>query len=254
MILIGTSGFSYTDWIGPFYPSSLKKQDFLLFYSQHFKACELNFSYYRIPTAQSLERMAEKTEGQVEFVVKANQEMTHARKDNNSAFQHFNSALQPLIERQLMGAVLAQFPYSFHHTPANIDYLRRFREQMQDIPLVIEFRNHQWVRESTFALLRELGCGFCSVDEPQLKGLMPPVAVATSEIGYVRFHGRNRKKWWQHDTPAERYEYLYSRQELQEWVPRIRAIEKITRKVYVFTNNHPRGQAVQNAKQLQELL
>lgn len=254
MILIGTSGFSYADWVGQFYPESLPKKDFLTYYSQHFQTCELNFSYYRLPTAQSLERMIEKSGGQVEFVVKANKEMTHERGGNHQIFHDFNEALVPLIEQNLLGCVLAQFPYSFHYKPQNIDYIKRMRELMGDVPLVIEFRNHKWVKEATFTLLKQIDCGFCCVDEPRVEGLLPPVAVATSPIGYVRFHGRNREKWWQHDDPSERYDYFYAEAELQEWVPKIHSLEKITDKVYVFTNNHPQGKAVQNAKHLQHLL
>ena len=254
MILVGTSGFSYDDWGGPFYPESLPKQDWLAYYSQHFRTCELNFSYYRVPTAPSLERMAEKSGGRVEFVVKANQEMTHVREDNAKVFEAFNRALVPLTERKLLGCVLAQFPYSFHCKQENLDYLKRFQEQMGDIPVVVEFRNRQWIKEATFKLLREIDCGFCCVDEPQLKGLLPPVAVATAHIGYVRFHGRNREKWWEHADPAERYDYLYSEAELREWLPKIRALEEHTAKVYVFTNNHRKGKAVQNAQQLNIML
>ena len=254
MILIGTSGFSYNDWIGPFYPPSLSKQDFLAYYSQHFRTCELNFSYYRVPTAHSLERMTEKSEGRVEFVIKANQEMTHVRGENAGVFEAFKKALIPLIERELLGCVLAQFPYSFHCHQENIEYLKRFKERMGDIPLVIEFRNRKWVKQTTFTLLKSIECGFCCVDEPQLPGLLPPVAVATSKIGYVRLHGRNREKWWEHDKPVERYNYLYAEHELQEWVPKVHALEKITEKVYVFTNNHPNGKAVQNARRLKEIL
>jgi uncharacterized protein YecE (DUF72 family) len=254
MILIGASGFSYDDWVGPFYPESLPKQDWLTYYSQHFRACELNFSYYRVPTAKSLEQMAEKSGGRVEFVVKANQEMTHVREDNAQVFASFNNALIPLTEQKLLGGVLAQFPYSFHNTQDNRAYLKRFKEQMGNIPVVVEFRNCRWINEATFKLLRELGCGFCCVDEPLLKGLLPPVAVVTSDIGYVRFHGRNQEKWWEHDDPAERYDYLYTEAELQEWIPKIQALEKHSKKVYVFTNNHRKGKAVQNAKQLQLML
>ncbi len=250
MILIGTSGYSYADWVGPFYPQGLKKGAFLDFYRQHFRACELNFSYYRVPTAQSLERMADKSESAVIFVVKANQAMTHDRQDNAQVFADFLDALKPLDERQVLGGVLAQFPYSFHKTPANIDYVKRMKELMKDVPVVVEFRNAQWIRQATFSLLKELNVGFCCVDEPQLKGLLPPLAVATSDIGYVRFHGRNREKWWNHDDQAERYDYLYTDEELQEWVPRIKTLTKRSGKVFVFTNNHRNGQAVQNAKQL----
>ena len=254
MILVGTSGFSYADWVGPFYPKSLPKQDFLVYYSRHFHTCELNFSYYRLPTAQSLERMADKSGGNVEFVVKANREMTHVREENRQVFNAFNEALVPLHERHLLGCVLAQFPYSFHYNYKNIDYVRRFKEFIGETTLVVEFRNRQWIKEATFKLLKSIDCGFCCADEPQLQGLLPPVAVATSRIGYVRFHGRNRKKWWKHEEPAERYNYLYSESELQEWVPKIHALEHVTEKVYVFTNNHPNGKAVQNAAQLKEML
>jgi uncharacterized protein YecE (DUF72 family) len=254
MIFIGTSGFSYADWVGPFYPQGLKKEDFLAYYRQHFRACELNFSYYRVPNAHTLERMADKSENAVKFVVKANQEMTHVRKENSQVFTAFLDALKPLQERQVLGGVLAQFPYAFHNTSDNRQYLREFKKQMPDIPVVVEFRNKRWIKEATFQLLKDLDLGFCCVDEPQLKGLLPPLAVATSAIGYVRFHGRNRDKWWQHDDPAERYDYLYSEEELQEWVPRINTLAKRTQDVFVFTNNHRYGKAVQNAKQLCMLL
>ena len=254
MIRVGTSGFSYADWVGPFYPASLGNQDFLNYYSRHFETCELNFSYYRLPTAQSLARMLEKSEGRVDFVVKANKGMTHERRDNRQTFTDFREALQPLLEADKCGCVLAQFPFSFHATQENLDYLKIFREWMLDVPLVIEFRNHQWIKQANFDMLKTLNCGFCCVDEPDLKGLLPPLAVATSPIGYIRFHGRNKDKWWQHDEPAERYDYLYSDAELLEWLPKIRAIKEITEKVYVFMNNHPKGKAVQNAKRLRQLL
>lgn len=253
MILIGTSGFSYKDWVGQFYPESVKKEDFLEYYSQHFSVCELNFSYYRVPTAQSLERMAEKSGGEVEFTIKANQEMTHVREENTQVFESFKQALTPLRERHLLGCVLAQFPYSFHQNQQNRDYLKNFKEHMRDVPVVVEFRNQKWIKQATFELLKQLDFGFCCVDEPKLKGLISSVAVATSDIGYVRFHGRNQEKWWKHATPAERYEYLYTEDELKEWIPKIRALEKAAKKVYVFTNNHPNGHAVQNAKQLKDL-
>ena len=254
MIRVGTSGFSYADWVGPFYPASISKQDFLSYYSRHFETCELNFSYYRIPTAQTLARMLEKSGGQIDFVVKAHKSMTHERKDNRQTFFDFHEALHPLIEAEKCGCVLAQFPYSFHATQENLDYLKIFKEWMKEVPLVVEFRNRQWIKQANFDLLRELDCGFCCVDEPALKGLLPQLAVATSQTGYVRFHGRNREKWWRHNDPAERYEYVYSDAELQEWVPKIHALDRITETVYVFMNNHPQGKAVQNAKRLQQLL
>lgn len=254
MILIGTSGYSYADWVGPFYPQGMKKDEFLGYYARHFCACELNFSYYRVPTAQILERMADTSGNAVTFVVKANREMTHARQENAQVFADFLDALKPLQERGILGGVLAQFPYAFHKHSANVDYLKYVKGQMGDVPTVVEFRNREWVKQATFRLLQELNMGFCCVDEPPLKGLLPPLAVVTSGIGYVRFHGRNRQKWWQHDDPAERYDYDYSDAELQEWVPRIRMLAQHSARVFVFTNNHRHGQAVTNAKRLNTLL
>lgn len=254
MILIGTSGFSYADWIGPFYPPGLKSDEFLDYYRQHFRACELNFSYYRVPTAQALERMAEKSQNSVMFVVKAHQDMTHVRQENAQVFADFSEALKPLRERQILGGVLAQFPFSFHNTPPNREYLKRLKTLLADVSVVVEFRSTDWIKQATFSLLKELGLGFCCVDEPPLKGLLPPLAVATSDIGYVRFHGRNCEKWWRHADQAERYDYVYTEDELQEWVPRIRMLAQHSRCVFVFMNNHRHGQAVHNAKQLCALL
>lgn len=253
MILVGTSGFHYADWVGAFYPPTLPKEEWLAYYGQHFRACELNFSYYRVPTAQTFVKMLEQTGGRVHFVVKAHQEMTHERGNNTAVFAAFIEALRPLREAGVFGGVLAQFPFSFHATPANSAYLECFRERMGDIPLIIEFRNHRWVREATFSLLKRLNCGFCCVDEPRLEGLMPPLAVATSDIGYVRFHGRNQEAWWQPDAPEERYRYRYAEAELAEWMPKIRTLRQKTSRVYLFMNNHPQGHAVENAKQLERL-
>lgn len=122
------------------------------------------------------------------------------------------------------------------------------------MPTVVEFRNSAWISEDTFALLKDLGLGFCSVDEPRLKGLIPPVAAATSAIGYVRFHGRNAAKWFKHDQAYERYDYLYSEEELNEWIPKVKDIESKTVQTYVFFNNHYQGKSVRNAMMFAKLL
>ena len=154
----------------------------------------------------------------------------------------------------MLGCILAQFPWSFRRTPDNQEYLRRFRDALPEMPVVVEFRNAEWVDEATLDQLRGLGMGYCCVDEPRLKGLVPPVAAATSPVGYVRFHGRNAQKWWKHDEAWERYNYLYSAAELQEWVPKIGEVAQQTEKTYVFFNNHYEGKAGQNARELADLL
>ena len=254
MIYIGTSGFSYKDWVGPYYPTALPKTEWLSYYAREFHACEINFTYYRLPDVRTLAAMADKTPEGFLFTVKASKELTHERESNAQAFAQFVHALQPLLERGKLGCVLAQFPYSFHPGKKSRDYLRAFRELMVDLPVVIEFRNARWLSAETFALLRENDLGFCCVDEPRLKGLIPPIAEATSKVAYVRFHGRNAQKWWHHNKAWERYDYTYSREELAEGVPKIKELDAQAEDTFVFANNHWRAQAVDTARQLRLLL
>ena len=254
MVYLGTSGFSYDDWIGPYYPADLKKTEWLSFYAREFDTVELNSSFYGVPTPFSLERMAQKTPDGFLFAVKAHQDMTHKREDNEAVFAQFSAALQPLIEQGKFGCVLAQFPSSFHNVPESVQYLRRFRERMGDLETVVEVRNRDWLTDETFALLRELRFGFCCVDEPRFATLMPPVAEVTSDVAYVRFHGRNAKKWWTHKEAWERYDYTYPPEELQEWAPKLRDLAAKSKRLFVFANNHYRGQAIDTARQLKLIL
>jgi uncharacterized protein YecE (DUF72 family) len=254
MIYIGTSGFSYDDWVGPYYPDTLDKKEWLAFYAREFNALEINFTYYRMPNARTLAGMARKVPAGFLFTVKTPQEMTHTRAADAALFDQFVGALQPVIETKKFGAVLAQFPSSFHNTKENVDYLKRFGEHLRDLPTVVEFRNVQWLTEETFAFLREQSLGFCCVDEPRLKGLLPPIAEATSNVAYVRFHGRNAAKWWQHEQAYERYDYTYSREELGEWTPKIEKLNQAAETVFVFANNHFRAQGIDTARQLRLML
>ncbi len=254
MIYVGTSGFSYDDWVGPYYPEGLEKKDWLVFYAKEFKTLEINFTYYRMPGARSLAQMAQKVPDDFVFTVKATKEMTHTREADPALFETFVTALEPLRQANKFGAVLAQFPSSFHNTPENRDYLKTFRKHWQTVPVVVEFRNADWLTEETFALLREENLGFCSVDEPRLKGLLPPLARATAAIAYVRFHGRNAEKWWQHERAYERYDYTYKPEELREWMPKIEQLNQEADKTYVFANNHYLGQGIETARQLKLML
>ena len=253
-ILIGTSGFSYEDWRGFFYPEDLPKREMLAYYAEHFPTVEVNATYYSMPSPATFAQMARKVPSGFQFVVKANKEMTHAEEFLPEPFAAFRAAMEPLVERGMLGCVLGQFPWSFKATPPNREALKQFRAALPDLPVVIEFRNSGWVSEETFTLLRDLEVGFCCVDEPRLKGLMPPVVKATSPIGYVRFHGRNAAKWWQHEQAYERYDYLYTEDELSEWVPKIQDLAEETERTYLFFNNHYEGKAGQNAQMLARLL
>jgi len=260
MILVGTSGFSYKDWVGVLYPESIKSAEMLEFYATIFPCVELNFTYYQMPGRRTIEGLVRKVPDDFEFCVKANKIMTHEIDTDNDpdllkkTFSNFMEALKPMTTRGILGCVLAQFPWSFRKTASNIEYVLRFKELLPDIPVVAEFRNAQWITDETFNLLRSYNVAFCAVDEPKLPGLVPPVAEATSDLGYVRFHGRNAKKWWKHSTPGERYDYLYSEAELKEWIPKILQVSDKTGKTYVFFNNCHSGQAAENARMLQAML
>jgi len=254
-IYVGTSGYSYDDWVGPFYPANLPPSERLSFYAREFRATELNFTYYRMPNVWTMQRIAAKVPPGFLFTVKAPGELTHERaKDNQVAFQTFRNILRPLQEGNKFGCVLIQFPFSFHATAQNRAYLEFCREQLSDLPVVVEFRNAGWIEPETFEWLRRWQLGFCCVDQPKLEGLVPPIAEATGPVAYVRFHGRNYQKWWKHEEAWERYDYTYAREELEEWVPKIQQLDRATERVFVFANNHWQGQAVDTARQLKLLL
>lgn len=254
MIYLGTSGFSYDDWVGAFYPAGMPKREWLVYYAREFNSCEVNSTFYALPKPSTLKAMSEKTGEGFLFSVKANQQMTHQREDNAAVFKTFCQMLEPVISAGKLGCVLAQFPYSFRLNQRNWDYLRWVREQLGELPVVVELRNAGWLRSEVFDWLHQLDLGFCCVDEPPLPNLLPPIAEATSDIGYVRFHGRNSAKWWQHEHAYERYDYSYTPQELGEWVPRIRKLDSMVERTFVFANNHWRGQAVSTIRQLRLML
>jgi uncharacterized protein YecE (DUF72 family) len=252
MIRIGTSGFSYQDWVGPVYPPKMPEKEWLTYYTSLFSTVELNVTFYRLPTARNMDAWLRKTPDDFRFTVKAFRGLTHEREQPD--FAAFSLSIRPLAEAGKLGCVLAQFPNSFHPTPENKEYLKTFRAGLKEYPLIAEFRHSAWAKPETLEMLRDLSVGYCCVDEPTLKGLMPPLAVATSPVGYIRFHGRNAAHWYDHADPAERYDYEYKSDELEEWVPKIRQVEDETEVTYVYFNNHPHGHGVAGARVLGKLL
>jgi len=258
MIKIGTSGYAFTDWIGTVYPANVKKEDMLSFYETElgFNTVELNYTYYALPSQKAIAGISRKTSANFEFAVKANKAMTHdlidkfsgKTIDNSEIFKKFRYSLEPLINESKLSCVLAQFPYSFHFSNGGVEYLERFRELMRDVPLVFEFRNMGWHNTETLKYLLNLGVGYCVVDEPKLKGLMPFNPVETSDLGYFRFHGRNAN-WF--DAPLSvRYDYFYSEKELKSFIEPIKIVEKNTKKTLAFFNNCHAGSAAKNAIQM----
>jgi uncharacterized protein YecE (DUF72 family) len=252
MIRLGTSGFSYDDWVGAFYPPDLPKREWLAFYARQFDTVELNVTYYRIPDRRTVMGWIDRTPGDFLFSVKAFGGLTHERQAPD--FAAFLESVEPLRQAGKLGCLLAQFPYSFAPTTKNWDYLERLREGLADHRVVVEFRQQGWVQDSTFERLTRLGLGFCCVDEPRLDGLMPPVARATAPVGYVRFHGRNARKWWEHEQAWERYDYTYPAEELREWVPRLQQLERESEVVLVYANNHYRSQSVDTLRALRAMM
>ena len=254
MFYCGTSGFSYDDWAGTYYPEKLPRRNWLSYYSQEFNALELNTTYYALPGEVMVESLVKKTADGFLFAVKANQDMTHNRTGAEDTSKKFCDMLQPLLDAHKLGCVLAQFPNSFNCSDINREFLKRFRQWMKDLPLVIEFRNAGWVNERTFSWLKDNNVGYCCVDEPDLPGLLPPLSEVTGDIGYIRFHGRNVAKWWHHEFAWERYDYTYKNEELAEWIPRIAEISRAARNTFIFANNHWRSQAVDTIRQVRSML
>jgi uncharacterized protein YecE (DUF72 family) len=251
-VVIGTSGYSFDDWEGNFYPPGLPKGKRLDFYKDHFKATEINSTYYRIPHAAVFYNIAKKVGEDFEFMVKTHRSFTHDRKDLKENTENFNDSLKPLVESGKLRGLMAQFPYSFKYNPRNLDYIRKGRELFGEIPFFVEFRHAGWDRPEVYEALRSDGIGFCCVDEPALSGLFPPKVEATTNTGYVRLHGRNAANWW--GGKGDRYDYLYSDDELKEWKKRIENLRDRTDKIYLFFNNCHLGQAVRNARMFMELL
>ncbi len=195
-IVVGTSGYSFADWVGPFYPPGTRSGDFLAFYARHFEVVEVNSTYYRIPTPRVMALMEQKTPPGFRFVVKLNQAMTHEGAREPALYREFLGALEPLKDAGKYDGLLAQFPWAFRHGPEALAHLGALRERLPGEPLFVEFRHDSWNRPDLGPWLRERRLGFCAVDEPRLKGLMPPVTMVTTEDAYVRFHGRNARNWW----------------------------------------------------------
>jgi uncharacterized protein YecE (DUF72 family) len=251
-IRIGTSGYSFADWIGTFYAAGTPRNLMLDEYVRHFDVVEINSSYYRVPDARMFERMERKTPPGFEFVVKLYKGMTHEIDDDPTVYQSFTDAIAPFKDAGKFVGYLAQFPWKFRNSPEARAHLETLREGLGSEPLFVEFRHDSWVVPGTFDFLRAREIGYCSVDEPNLKGLVPPFVEATTDAGYVRLHGRNARNWW--GKGGDRYDYDYSREELSEWSDKLLSLEEKAKKVYAFFNNCHAGHAARNAELMIEML
>ncbi len=250
---VGTSGYSYEDWKGMFYPQNLQSRDFLKHYSTFFDCVEIDSTYYRIPSPFMMEALARKVPSSFRFTVKTPSTFTHSREKFLDTLEPFRKATALMIRRGMLTCYLAQFPSSFAYSRENLEYMQEMAGSL-DAPLCVEFRKREWQKDEVYEYLREKGIGYVNVDAPRFENLPVPSSVATSEVGYVRFHGRNAAKWWHHEQAYERYDYTYATAELEEWVPRIRQVQERTEVTYILFNNHYRGQSIDAANRLKRLL
>ena len=252
-VRLGTSGYSFRDWVGPFYPEGTPASEYLPLYARHFDSVEVNSTYYGIPHPRVMEQMARKTPDGFHFVVKLNKAMTHESSTDAKLYRDFLDILEPLKAAGKYDGLLGQFPWGFKRDADHERHLVAIRELLVDEPLHVEFRHDSWLTPELKPWLEQYQLGYCVVDEPRLEGLLPPVALVTTEDAYVRMHGRNAKSWWQGDR-SSRYDYDYSQRELEEWITRIQELAQQARRTYLFFNNCHAGQAARNAKLMQELL
>lgn len=249
---IGTSGYSFPDWVGAYYPERTARGKMFDRYVQDFDTVEINSTYYGIPHPRVFANMVRKTPAEFDFIVKTHGSFTHERDQSDINIPKLLDAIAPLGETGKLKGLLAQFPYSFHYSLGNLDYVLDKSSRLSGIPLFVEFRHDSWLRPEVKETLRREGIGYSNVDEPQLPHLLPPETAATTATGYVRLHGRNAAQWW--EGGGERYNYSYTDDQLREWVERLDKLREQTERIYVFFNNCHLGQAVRDAHRFMELL
>ena len=278
-IRIGTSGWSYPSgkgtWNGIFYPvaagrktPSGTKFDDLAFYAEHFDTVEINSTFYRVPTPATTQSWARRTPRDFEFSLKLFQKFTHPDMFEKATganpwdlgdkdVDEFRAAIDPIASARKLGALLAQFPASFKLDENTRGYLEWLLEKFRDYQVAVELRHRSWSDgpEETLALLGEYGAAWTQIDEPKFRfsvrqDLLPNVKT----FYYLRLHGRNAAQWWQHDKSEDRYNYLYSPEELKPISQAVKTASREVRKAYLYANNHFSAKSVANAAILKHQL
>jgi uncharacterized protein YecE (DUF72 family) len=256
-VRVGPAGWSYKDWIGIVYPRR-KPPHFheATFLANYFETIELNVTFYRPVLAETAKDWIERVSHNPNFVFTAKlwQEFTHNRQLNAENERIVRPAMEVLRDGGKLGALLAQFPWSFKNTKETITYLDKLIGRFRDFPLVIEVRHSSWDKPGFYSWLAERSVGFCNIDQPIIGRSLKPDERATSPVGYVRLHGRNYNEWFRERADGElseqRYNYLYSDEELEPWLERIRKLEGNASAIYIILNNHPDAKALVNAFQI----
>jgi uncharacterized protein YecE (DUF72 family) len=268
-IKIGVAGWSYKDWQGIVYPPALKANARVEYLAQFLNLIEINTSFYghiKPAVGKAWCRMAASVNPGFVFTAKLNRAFTHspvavveptsaktirpADSDERDAKAGYDS----LAAEGMLGALLAQFPISFKCTEENRAYIEDLVRRFRSYPLVLEIRHTSWNEPEVLAWIQGLQVGLCNIDQPLLGRAIRPATHATSVVGYIRLHGRNYKQWFAETNVRDRYDYLYSTQELAKWKDRALEVAGKTETTYVVANNHNLGKAAVNALELMAML
>jgi uncharacterized protein YecE (DUF72 family) len=276
-IRIGTCSWADESLVKYWYPKGVRSgEERLRYYAEHFDTVEANSTYYRLPDEQMVANWAERVPDGFVMHVKAFGMMTRhpvkadvlppelrdgAPVDNRGridrpprelraeVFRRFARALEPLRERGKLGGILLQFPSYIVYKPISLEYIEWAADQLPGDELLVEFRHRSWLddenRAQTLSFLESRGLTYVIVDAPKTdaKNLVPTVVARTSKTAYVRFHGRNASTWNKRTgSAAERFDYLYSEQELEEWVEPLKELTLDTESVYAMFNNNGRSE------------
>jgi uncharacterized protein YecE (DUF72 family) len=239
---LGTSGWSYREWIGPFYRKGEKSM--MRAHTKVFKTAEINSTFYAYPSKGTVMGWTRYSPANHVFCAKLPKLITHDKKLNieqgvEEDLIRYIDVIRPLALNGKLGCLLIQLPpkYSF-----KIEHLERFFEILpKDIRFAIEFRNLSWMNEDTWPLLEKYNVAYCIVDEP----LLPPEVHVTTDFAYFRWHGNGKNPW---------FNYRYKPEELKPWIPKIKQTSKKVNRIYGYFNNHFHGYAVENCLQVLEML
>ena len=275
-IRVGTAGWSYPSgrgtWNGVFYPrrgsAARRGFDELAYYAEHFDTVEVNSTFYRQPSAAMTARWTARTPSSFVFSVKLFRGFTHrdgpwrptsARPGavDPDDVHAFRDGIAPIRTAGKLGAVLAQFPASFKRNSEAVDHLGAVLHAFEDVPLAVELRHRSWSdqRGDTAALLGEFGAAWTRIDEPQFaSSIGDTLDPKATPFAYARLHGRNADAWWQPKASEDRYDYLYSRAELEPFAELARTAGWRGKTVYLYLNNHFAAKAVANATVLKHEL
>jgi uncharacterized protein YecE (DUF72 family) len=259
---IGTSGWSYPagkgTWNGIFYPP-MSPANQLAFYAEHFDTVEINTTFYGQPKAAIAKSWVDRTPEGFEFSLKLYRKFTHEREPvlDDGEIDAFRRGIEPMAHAGKVGALLAQFPPSFKQSPESSAYLDGLLARFHDYPVAVELRHRSWSDRfgDTLDLLNSRGAALAQIDEPKFQmsirqNQLPNVGT----FYYMRLHGRNAAQWWKHDKAEDRYNYLYSADELKPISETADNARRLVKKFYLYFNNHFAAKGVVNAVMIKNQL